>query len=156
VVNLGVGLGHATSGTYGIGGVSASGHLSYDSPFFVSFFNPANTAQQATTSSFSIRNDNIGLGACCTMTLLGYDVFGALLGQASFPDNSGSTLSLNLAGMHRVEVRGTTTTAFDDVTFGQLTPFVPVASVPEPATLLLLLPGLAAVGLVTRRRSPAR
>jgi hypothetical protein len=143
-----LGAAHATSGTLGIGGVTAGGQLAYDAPFFVEFFNPANTSQMATTSSFSIRNDLHPIGG--TMRLRAFDAMGALLGSADFDDTIGNVLSLAFPGMHVVEVTGTSTTAFDDVAIGELTPVV--NSVPEPATLALAAAGLVPLALLARRR----
>lgn len=146
VVTLGVG--HATSGTLGVGGVTALGRLAYDAPFFVDFFHPADPSRIATTESFSIRNDRHPVGG--TMRLRAFDVFGTLLGAAEFDDRHGTVLTIALPGMHRVEVRGTRTTAFDDLAFGPLSPAARV--VPEPTSLALAAAGIVPLAVRARRR----
>ena len=146
VVTLGVG--HATSGTLGVGGVTALGQLAYDAPFFVELFDPADPLRMATTGSLSIRNDRHPIGG--TMRLRAFDAFGTLLGAAEFDDRIGTVLTIALPGMHRVEVRGTRTTAFDDLAFGPLSPVARV--VPEPAPLALAAAGLVPLALRARRQ----
>jgi hypothetical protein len=61
VVNLGVG--HATSGTNGIGGSTPEGILTYAQqyPITATFFDPSNPAVAGTTDFVSLRGDLIGL-----------------------------------------------------------------------------------------------
>ena len=148
VAVVALGLGHATSGTLGVGGVTGLGRLAYDARFFVEFFDPSDPSRIATTASFSIRNDQHPIGG--TMRLRAFDAFGTLLGTAAFDDQVGTVLTIAFPGMHRIEVRGTPTTALDDVAFGPLSPVVTAA--PEPVPLALAAVGLVPVVLLARRR----
>jgi hypothetical protein len=149
VAVLQLGAGHATSGALGIGGTTPGGDVSFDSPIFIEFLNPANPAQRATTSSVSIRADHLGSGL--PIQLNAFDVFGALIGSSTVTDSGGATLSVAASGIQRVEVIGNGTAAFDDLSFGALTP-VPASVTPEPATLALLGTGMLALGWAARRK----
>jgi hypothetical protein len=143
-----LGTHHATSGVNGIGSVSSSGLLSYTDPIFVNFFNPANSGQIATTDFVSIHADLIPLNQNISMSA--FDPFGALITSVTMPD--GSALAISAAGIASVQISGTGNTAYDDLQFGPLTPFVTgTTTTPEPSTWMLLGSALALVGVVVRR-----
>ena len=113
-----LGLGHATSGTNGIGGMSSATILDYATPIIAEFFLPNDSTTLAATDFVSIRPDNIGDGR--TITLEGFDANGQLLATTSAVDMNSPVLSLSTPGIHSIMVLGTSTTAFDDLTFAQL------------------------------------
>ena len=151
-----LGAGHATSGTMGIGGVTAAGTLSYAAPIRVTFWDPANSATQGVTTFVQIRGDRIPIAGSVTMKV--FDPLGLLLATVTVPDAVGATLTYNGANVHSVEITGTSSTvAFDDLQFGEITavPGVPVdpAVVPEPASIVLFGTGALLLGVVSRRRT---
>jgi hypothetical protein len=134
VVNLGIG--HATSGVNGIGG-SRDNKLAYyrTDPVTISFFNPLNTSQMATTDSVSVRADL--WGSLEPISLVAYDHLGAQLASVTVTDFTGPLLSISTPGIQKVTYFPTSCcggAALDDLTFGPLTP---VASpVPGPLSVL--------------------
>src|SRR5688572_28651043 len=146
VVNLtSSGANHAITNPNGIGGVS-EGTLSYATPIEMSFFDVL-TGDVGVTDAVSIRGDQIAIAGTATLTAFGLD--GSLLGSVTANDvNGGLTLSLALAGIHRVTLSETSATiAFDNFFFN--TPVGPVR-VPEPSSVLLL--GIGVLGLLGARR----
>ena len=147
VVNLtSSGPNHAITNPNGIGGVNSAGALSYGTPIEMSFFDVF-TGDAGVTDAVSIRGDQIAIAGTATLTAFGLD--GSLLGSATANDvNGGLTLSLALAGIHRVRLSETSATiAFDNLFFN--TPIGPVR-VPEPSSALLL--GMGVLGLLAARR----
>ena len=147
VVNLtSNGPNHAITNPNGIGGVSAAGTLSYGTPIEMSFFDVL-TGNPGVTDAVSIRGDQIAIAGTATLTAFGLD--GSLLGSAIANDvNGGLTLSLALAGIHRLVLSETSATiAFDNLFFNA--PVGPVR-VPEPSSVLLV--GLGVLGLLAARR----
>jgi hypothetical protein len=141
LINLGVG--HATSGSIGIGSVNVADQNKYELPMLISFFDPANTSTMAVTDFVSIRGDLWPNGGMVTMQA--FDPHGVLLGSTSLVDNGGTVLSLSVANIQSVRITETVSTvAWDDLTFNPLVP------VPEPGSVVLL--GLGAVALMFARR----
>ena len=127
VVNLGVG--HATSGTNGIGGVNASGQLSYSTPIRVEFVLPGSPGTPAVTDSVSIRNDLSANGGE-PVTLEAFDIAGRLVGSATMIDDHVFTLSVSVPGIHSVRIsegQSLGAAAFDDFSFNG--PLVAVSAV---------------------------
>lgn len=142
-----------------IGGTTSSGGLDYNAPITISFFDVANTSTKATTDTFKIQGDWFPLGSGQVFATA-FGIQGNVLGTTSDMDNkvfgvSGPVLQFSLSGIHSVVISGNNgTVGFDQLEYGTLTP-VPVSSVPEPATLMLILSGLGITGLVARRRTLA-
>ena len=144
LVNLG--LGHATSGTNGLAGISALGTVDYGSPVIFTFVDPLNNALPWVTNHFAISTDQAG-GSLNTITLSAYGVTGNFLGSVSHVETGGSvTLELQgIGGIHTVIVSSTLMNHFsggmglDDVRFGPVSP----TAVPEPGSFALTGIGLA-------------
>lgn len=114
VVNLGVG--HATSGANGVGGVNVSNVLSYASPIIVTFTVPGDPSTPAVTDFVSIRGDLAPGAGTATMEAFGLN--GILLGSVTRPDIAGGALSLSIPGIHSIRVTETQANiAFDDLSF---------------------------------------
>jgi hypothetical protein len=143
VVDLGPG--HAISSANGIGGVNALGQLSYGTPITVTFFDPTNALAKAVTDFVEIRGDQHAILGTATLTAFG--IGGGFLGAFTANDVAGGlTLNLSVPGIHSVRISETSATiAFDNLRFN------PVTSVPEPASLMLLGAGLAAIGIWRRK-----
>ena len=145
-----LGVGHATSGTLGIGGTAANGSLSYAAPIRVSFWDPTNSATKGITNFVQIRGDLIPIAGTITMRV--FDPLGALLATVTLPDGGGTTLTYNGTNVHAVEITGSSATvAFDDLQFGAVRAIDGVA-VPEPASLSLFAGGAVLLGVAARRR----
>jgi len=137
-----------------IGGVNSAGGLSYGSPVFISFFDPADPTAKAVTDFVSIRGDRVPV-ADASATMEAFDANGGLLGFVTAPDSEvGLTLSLSIPGIHMVRLTQDSastlydgTIGFDDLTFN------PVQAIPEPPRLALVLTGLTSLGLGGRRRA---
>ncbi len=116
-----LGLGHATSGLNGIGGVNASNALTYNSPVVVTFSVPGSPATPAVTDFVSIRGDrSAGSGS---MTMQAFDVNGAQIGTVTVPDSSaGPTASLSIPNIHSIRITQTQgNIAYDDLRFNPVT-----------------------------------
>ncbi len=105
-----------------IGGVRADGVLDYAAPVEIRFVMPGNAAVLATTSSVSVLVDRFPQNAG-TITMTAFDAGGAVLGSVSAADvgaiGTGASLSLSLAGIHRVVLSNDNGTAgYDNVGFG--------------------------------------
>ena len=131
LVNLGIG--HATSGLNGIGGVNAANNLNYNSPVIITFTVPGDPSTPAVTDFVSIRGDNFpaGISGCppavggCAM-MEAFDINGVLLGEkVAVPDEPGLTLSVSIPGIHSIRLTQTRSDiAFDDLRFNPLTTHV--------------------------------
>jgi RHS repeat-associated protein len=115
VVNLGVG--HATSGRNGIGGMRSATVIGYATPIIADFFVPGNLSIPALTDFVSVKVDR--QGALGTVVLQGFGLDGVLLQSTSAVDNGSAVLTLSTPGIHRVVIRGTSSTAFDDFSFNE-------------------------------------
>jgi hypothetical protein len=140
-----------------IGGTTAAGTLDYTAAISVAFFDPANTANQATTDHVKVLGDLFGLGSG-TVTLNAFDRFGNLLGSVTDTDNKplgqGPVLEFDMAGIQSVSFSGTSgTVGFDNFEFDTVTPVS--AAVPEPASWALMIAGFGLAGAALRRRRPA-
>lgn len=124
-----LGLGHATSGLNGIGGVTASNALAYISPVVITFSVPGSPSTPAVTDFVSIRGDRAaGSGS---MTMQAFDVNGAPIGTVTVPDSStGPTASLSIPNIHSIRITQTQgNIAYDDLRFNPVT----AAAVAGPA-----------------------
>jgi hypothetical protein len=150
LVNLGVG--HATSGSIGIGATNGSQALDYSGSIIASFFLSGSPGPLAVTDFVTVRGDTIGIGG--PITLQAYDVGGNLLASDVEIDAGGTLLSVSVAGIHSVRFfSSTATVAFDDFSFGKLRAAGTV--VPEPTSIVMLGIGtmsLFAYGIHGRRK----
>jgi hypothetical protein len=142
-----------------VGGTTADGRLDYSAPIRIAFFDPANTANQATTNHVKVLGDLFGLGSG-TVTLNAYDRFGALLGTVSDtddkPQGQGPVLELNFAGIQSVVFSGTSgTVGFDNFEFNSVTTVGGLSAAPEPAAWALMIAGFGLTGAALRRRRGA-
>lgn len=152
------GYGHAASGTNGLGGIDQYGKLDYDSPVGFSFFLSGNLA--ATTDYFGYSPDLAG-GSGNTITLTAYAIDGSIVGQTSYIETGtfspSSPLTISGVGLfHSVTIDQTLYNTWsggigiDLVRFGDLSPAVMAAPVPEPETYAMLLAGLVLLGFNVR------
>ena len=142
VVNLEVGSpsAHAPTPPNGIGAATQAGNLTYSIPIVVTFSDPSNSSVAAITDFVSIRGDLRPIAGL--IYLQAYNVSGSLIASDTKPDSVGTLLSVSALGIHSVKFNSATgSVAFDNLTFNAVTP------VPEPKTLLLLIAGLAVIGI---------
>ncbi|PZN70784.1 MAG: hypothetical protein DM484_27915 [Candidatus Methylumidiphilus alinenensis] len=144
-----LGLGHATTGTNGIGGSTPTGILTYDreNPITATFFSPSNPSVNAVTNFVSLRGDNYGSGL--NVTLNAYGLTGNLLASYTTVDVGGETLSISVQGIHSVQFLGTHDNGgvvIDEFTFNKVT------STPIPAAAIFVAPALAGVFGISRRK----
>ena len=133
-----------------IGGVTSVGTLSYGTPIYITFFDPANTASMGVTDFVQMRGDFIAIPGTATMNA--YDAFGGLLGSVTDTDNDlGVNLSLAFAGIHAFTLTQTSATiGLDNLAFDTVTAVAP--AVPEPETYALMLAGVGVLARVARRQ----
>lgn len=130
----------------------------------IEFVDPTDSSTPATTDLFSF--DNAGLvnsgGFYNGIDVSIRDLLGNEIGSATIPPAGPSesrpifTTSFSLAGIHEVVLSYTQNRTggiapFDNVTFNAVTPAAPV---PAPATVLLVLTGVVAVGIRGWRQWP--
>lgn len=120
VAVVGLGVGHATSGSNGIGGMGAASIIKYDAPIVAEFFLPSDPSIPALTDFVSVNVDR--QGASGTVVLQGFGVDGVLLESTSAIDNGFAVLTLSTPGIHTAVLQGTSTTAFDDFRFNEVYP----------------------------------
>src|SRR5580693_2180544 len=144
-----LGLGHAVSGTNGIGAVSASGNLDYALDTDIFLVVPG-TLQPAVTDSISIQGDEIP--SFGQVILSAYDTAGNLIASKSVEDQGGTLFSLSVPGIHEFRLHS----QHGDVAYDNLVFDVPTApspsGVPEPSSVGLLGVALLA-GLVWKQRA---
>lgn len=125
VAVVGLGVGHATSGTNGIGGSTPNGILTYDAqfPIVARFFDSSNPSIPAVTGFVSVCGDLLGAGQ--VITLNAFDLDGNMVASSSGTDDGGRTLSVSAPGIHTVKFigpKGGGGVALDDFTFTTPTP----------------------------------
>lgn len=105
-----------------IGGTTLGGALSYTSQITLSFFDPANPTDLATTGFVRIRGDEEAIPG--TATMKAYSATGALLATTTVPDIAGGlTLQIAVPGIQRVELSQTSgTIGLDDLSFDPVVP----------------------------------
>jgi hypothetical protein len=138
---IGLGAGHAVSGTNGIGAVNAGGGLSYGQVLDIIFVMPG-TSDAAVTDQVSLQGDLQAIGGLVFFSA--YDALGNLITSSSLDDTAAATYQLTGAGIHEFQIySASATVAYDNLAFGPLSPADIGGSVPEPATF-----GLVAIGIV--------
>ena len=117
-----LGLGHATSGENGIGGVNVDNVLKYNSPVVITFNVPGEPSQPGMTDFVSIRGDKSP--AAGTATMKAFDADGTLLASVTAADSTaGLTLTIATPNIHSVQVTQTQSNiAYDDLRFNHPTP----------------------------------
>lgn len=127
-----LGAGHATSGTNGIGGVSAAGSLNYLTTVQANFVLPANPAVPAVVDFVTVRGDSNSIPG--TVTLEAFNLAGTSLGSVTSNDARGLLLGITHAGIHSVRIVGSSgTVALDDLTFSDPRPAAGPALIIRPA-----------------------
>jgi hypothetical protein len=154
VVDLGVG--HATSGTNGIGGSTPTGVLTYDRnfPIVVSFFDPNDPSIPAVTDFVSVRGDF--RGEIQSVTLNAFDIDGNLITSFTTTNVGGEVLSISASGIHSVQFLGTEDehgVALDDLTFNSVTPAAPSEVPVAPTDVGGTVTGVTPRRVVCRNRT---
>ena len=138
---LNLGTGHASSGTNGFGGSTMEGLLAYDESAAVEikFVSPKDRNIPASTDYFSVRVDQGHTDGSGFYTLQALDLYGEVIASRVFEDAEGELGALTGAGMHRVRIIGSGSTAFDDVVFNRLQIEPPQLRISEEAGAVRVL-----------------
>jgi hypothetical protein len=143
------GVNHATSGSKGVGGVTAAGTLSYSTPIDAEFFLPGDLATPGETDFVSVRGDRNEVGGL--VTFQAFDIDGLLLDTKTQIDSGGPPLQISAVGIHSVSFFSeTANVAFDDFTFG------PIRAAPEPSSAASLGGAMLCLIGISRCKSRAR
>jgi hypothetical protein len=150
LVNLGVG--HATSGVNGIGGVASGNIADYASPVDITFSLPGSPLVPTVTSIVSMSFDQNHVAG--TATIEAFTLGGASLGTVTAFDTAGGvTISAGSPIIHSVRLTQTSgTIAYDDLSFGELT----TAAVPEASAFVAWAAIIGCVGGVKGIRKARR
>lgn len=146
VVNFGP---NTPSSPNAIAASAFDGTLSYALPIELTFVSPDNSSVAAVTDFVSIRGDLFVMGFG-TNTMIALDINGNAIDYDVKIEPPASLLTVSAPGIHRVILIGTTTTAFDDLTFNDLVP------VPEPSSIALGAMAIAAMGMIVVRSRKTR
>ena len=142
-----LGLGHAPSGTNGIGAVNSSGDLDYALDTDIFLVVPG-TLTPAVTDSISIQGDEIPSYGNVVFTA--YDVNGNEIATNTIEDTGGNIFSLSVPGIHEFRLHSThADVAYDNLVFDVPTA-PPVSGVPEPASVAFL--ALPLMGILVWKR----
>ena len=146
-VLLNLGMGHATSGMNGLGGLDGLGRFNSGSPITLTFVSPADGVTAATTDFFSVNTDLFGASDNSAL-VSAYDGSGILLGTATYqePGQNGLTpiVLTGIGQIHTIVVDATLNdmiTGVGGIQFDLFSYNTPV--VPEPSACSLLLFGVA-------------
>ncbi len=146
VVNFGP---NTPSSPNAIAASTSDGLLSYAVPIEITFVSPSDSLVPAVTDFVSIRGDSFIMG-WGTNTMIALDINGDPIDFDIQIEPPASILSVSGFGIHKVILIGSTTTAFDDLSFN------PVVAVPEPSSIALGAMAMAATGLVVVRSRKTR
>jgi len=146
VVNFGP---NTPSSPNAIAASTSDGLLSYAVPIEITFVSPSDSQVPAVTDFVSIRGDLFIMGVG-TNTMIALDINGDPIDFDIQIEPPASILSVTGFGIHKVILIGSTTTAFDDLSFN------PVVVVPEPSSVALGAMAMAAIGLVVIRSRKTR
>jgi hypothetical protein len=139
-----LGVGHAPSGSNGIGGIDTNNDIRYSVPTIISFFDPTSPNLPAVTDFVSIRADLFDDDN--PLTLQAFGVNGNLLATDSALDVGGPVLSVQVPGIHSIRLIDVgSSVAWDDLTFAAL------QVVPEPGSIALGIFGALSFIPVRRR-----
>jgi hypothetical protein len=147
---IALGVGHAVSGTNGIGAVNAGGGLSYGTALDITFVMPG-TSDAAVANQVSLQGDLQAIGGLVFFSA--YDSLGNLITSGSLDDTAAATYQLTGTGIHEFQIySASATVAYDNLAFGPLSPVETAGSVPEPATFGMVAMGIVAAASLRLKR----